>query len=197
MEVEVLKINGPIVFKPKALFDQRGFFTELWNKERYEDWSVQEDWQQINYSYTNPGCIRGLHYRDGEAKLISVIHGVIWDVVVDIRPESKYFGHWIGIRLEAGHQLYIPAGFAHGFQSLWVMKSGSIQGAQIMCLTNKMYNKELSKGLLWNDPEIGIEWPENPEEISEQDQNNPSWNSYVNDLDNRNTGDSILSPSEQ
>lgn len=197
MEVEVLGINGPIAFKPKTFHDKRGFFTELWNEKRYGDWSIQEDWKQINYSSTNPGCIRGLHYRQGESKLITVLRGAIWDVVVDIRPESNTFGDWMSIKLEAGQQLYVPDGFAHGFQALWVRR-GDLQNAQIMYLTNKMYNKELSRGLMWNDSDIGIQWPEEPIEISEQDQNNPSWREYVNDLDSRwngDAGDSVLSPS--
>jgi dTDP-4-dehydrorhamnose 3,5-epimerase len=87
-------INGPIIFKPNTFHDARGFFCEFWNDNRYNNLPVN-NWKQINHSFTLTGGIRGLHYRNHEVKFISVVTGLIWDVVVDIRPDSDTLGKWL------------------------------------------------------------------------------------------------------
>jgi dTDP-4-dehydrorhamnose 3,5-epimerase len=170
--MEATKIlDGPVLFWPKKYTDSRGSFHEMFNEDRYAQWISGIHWAQVNHSRTVQSAIRGLHYREGEAKLITVMHGEIHDVVVNIVPESELFGQWFGFQLKAGAQIFVPAGFAHGF----AVKSAD---AEIVYLTNKTYDPKLSRGLAWDDPDLKIPWGIQDPTISDQDKKNPSWKEY-------------------
>lgn len=175
--MEITKIlNGPILFWSKTYHDSRGFFKELYNQNIHSEWMPNTEWLQVNFSSTHKDCIRGLHYREAEEKFVTVIHGEIYDVLVDIRPESNSFGKWMGLRLETGSQIYIPSGFAHGFAGV------SNSDAEIMYLTNKTYDPNLSRGIAWDDPDLGIQWNVKDPILSDQDKNNQSWKGFLNGL---------------
>lgn len=175
MDVEILGIPGPVAFRPTMYHDNRGSFKEIYNQDRYADYlPIGIQWSQVNHSTSSLGTIRGLHFRPGEAKLLTVISGSINDVVVDIRKNSDTFGHWMSVKLHAGYQLFIPDGFAHGFEVL------SYTGANIIYFTNKMYDPNESLGIVWNDPDINIRWETESPILSEQDTKNQSLAEYIN-----------------
>lgn len=178
MEVEVLGINGPVAFKPIQHSDKRGSFKEIYNQDRYNEWIPSNNWVQVNHSISNKGTIRGLHYRTGEAKLVTVVQGIIWDVMVDIRPESPTMGNWVSVMLKPGEQMYVPDGFAHGFETTSKVDS------HVVYLTNKMYDPEQAKGLAWNDSYFNIKWHTKKPKLSDQDKANQSFEYYVKNLDN-------------
>ncbi len=140
---------GGIEFKDKTLrVDERGYFAEL---SRESDYPVR--FVQDNISYSNEGVIRGLHYQVNkpQAKLINVINGVIWDVVVDLRMDSKYFGDHFIVELDNTMTLFVPDGFAHGFQAL-------TQEVTVLYKCSDYYSPEDERTLYYDDPELGIEW---------------------------------------
>jgi len=179
MEIVDLDLDGPMFFVPKAHHDTRGTFREIYNINSYSHHMPVMEWKQSNHSTTKQDGLRGLHYRDGEVKLVTVIHGCILDVVVDIRPKSKTFGRWVSVKLFEGSQIFVPDGFAHGFVSI------ASYDSKVVYLTNKTYDPAESRALAWNDSDLNIYWGvENPI-ISKQDQANSSWRSYVQSLDSR------------
>ena len=166
MKVKETTLPGLILIEADCFGDQRGFFMETWQKERYRSFGIEEEFVQDNLSYSEHGVLRGLHFQNpqGQGKLVYVIKGEVYDVAVDIRKGSPTFGKWEGHYLsgENRSQLYVPAGFAHGF-----CVTGDCALFAYKC--TDYYNREAEKGLLWNDPEIGIDWPlENPV-LSEKD----------------------------
>ena len=146
--------------------DKRGFFREFYHKEKYSLAGLDVDFVQDNHSHSTKGVLRGLHYqlRMPQGKLISVISGEIYDVAVDIRRGSPYFGKWTGVRLtpETGLQLYIPEGFAHGFCVL----SAS---ADVVYKCTDFYSLEHEYGLLWSDETVNIGWPVKDPIVSDKD----------------------------
>ena len=151
LEIPDIKLVIPKVFK-----DDRGFFLESYKKSDFIANGIVDDFKQDNYSKSSKGVLRGLHYQASpkeQAKLVRCCRGKIFDVAVDIRKSSKTFGHWVGEILseENNHILYIPAGFAHGF----VVLSDT---AEIIYKTSNEYSKEHDRGILWNDPDININW---------------------------------------
>ncbi len=151
LEIPDIKLVIPKVFK-----DDRGFFLESYKKSDFIANGIADDFKQDNYSKSSKGVLRGLHYQASpkeQAKLVRCCRGKIFDVAVDIRKSSKTFGHWVGEILseENNHILYIPAGFAHGF----VVLSDT---AEIIYKTSNEYSKEHDRGILWNDPDININW---------------------------------------
>lgn len=138
--------------------DDRGFFAENYNKRRFIDLGIDEEFLQDNHSFSREaGTLRGLHFQappNAQAKLVRCGRGAIFDVAVDIRHGSPTYGHWEGYELSAenGYQLYIPAGFAHGFVTLE-------PNSEIVYKCTNYYAPETEHAILWNDPEIGIEWP--------------------------------------
>ena len=136
--------------------DKRGFFKELYHKEKYSLTGLDVDFVQDNHSHSTKGVLRGLHYqlRMPQGKLISVISGEIFDVAVDIRQGSPYFGKWAGVHLtpESGLQMYLPEGFAHGF---CVLSSS----AEVLYKCTDFYAPEHEYGLLWSDETVNIDWP--------------------------------------
>ncbi len=167
LEIPDIKLVIPGVFK-----DDRGFFLEGYKKSDFMSNGITDDFNQDNYSKSSKGVLRGLHYQlfpKEQAKLVRCCRGKIFDVAVDIRKNSKTFGHWVGEILseENNHILYIPAGFAHGF----VVLSDT---AEIIYKTSNEYSKENDRGILWNDPDIGINWGIDFEPIlSEKDKIQP------------------------
>lgn len=151
-----LKIPDIKLVIPKVFKDDRGFFLENYKKSDFIANGIVDDFKQDNYSKSSKGVLRGLHYQASpkeQAKLVRCCRGKIFDVAVDIRKSSKTFGHWVGEILseENNHILYIPAGFAHGF----VVLSDT---AEIIYKTSNEYSKEHDRGILWNDPDININW---------------------------------------
>lgn len=136
--------------------DDRGHFLELWHRDKSTGPGLPERFVQDNVSWSRRGVLRGLHFQEPHAqgKLVSVLHGSIYDVAVDIRVGSPTFGRWVGVVLDAasGRQIYIPEGFAHGF----VVTSDS---ALVLYKCTETYHPGAEASLLWSDPELAIDWP--------------------------------------
>ncbi|SFM90757.1 dTDP-4-dehydrorhamnose 3,5-epimerase [Thermodesulforhabdus norvegica] len=152
----VPEIPGLLVLEPTIYEDERGYFFESYNEKVFRELGIAEKFVQDNHSRSRRFVIRGLHYQicHPQAKLVRVVVGEIFDVAVDIRKSSPTFGRWFGIRLSADNkkQVYIPAGFAHGFLVLsdW---------AEVLYKTTDFYHPECDRTIIWNDPDIGISWP--------------------------------------
>ena len=167
MKVTETKLPGAIVLEPKVFGDERGFFMETWNQARYEEAGLPARFIQDNLSFSTGGVLRGLHFQnpDQQGKLVQVLQGEVFDVAVDIRVGSPTFGEWEAVVLssENKRQFYVPEGFAHGFL---VTSDAALFAYKV---TGK-YNPEAEGLVLWNDPEIGIEWPvEGRPTLSEKD----------------------------
>lgn len=159
MKINRFEIDGPVEVTPRKFGDDRGYFVETFSHARYVECGIAEDaWVQDNQSLSNQKfTLRGLHYQvapQAQAKLVRVLRGSIFDVAVDIRPNSPTYRKWIGIRLTAqeGNQLYVPAGFAHGFLTLE-------DDCEIAYKVSKYYSKPHDRSIAWNDPAIAIDWP--------------------------------------
>lgn len=157
MQIHPTAIAGLLIIEPKVFGDERGFFFESFNARRFTELTgITANFVQDNHSKSGKNVLRGLHYqiRQPQGKLVRVIAGEVFDVAVDIRKGSPTFGHWLGITLSADNkrQLWIPAGFAHGF----VTTSAS---AEFLYKTTDYWAPEFERTILWNDPAIGIEWP--------------------------------------
>ncbi len=167
MKVTELELPGVLLIEPRLFHDARGLFLESWHRERYAAAGIAETFVQDNLSTSRRGVVRGLHFqRDPHAqgKLVHAVAGAIFDVAVDVRVGSPTFGRWLGrtLRAEEGHQLYIPPGFAHGFAAL-------TDSATVAYKCTAPYTPEAERTVLWNDPEIGIEWPVGEAVLSEKD----------------------------
>ncbi|MEM0061300.1 MAG: dTDP-4-dehydrorhamnose 3,5-epimerase [Fervidicoccaceae archaeon] len=167
-----LKIPDVILIKPKAFSDSRGYFMETYKESDFLAYGINAKFKQDNQSKSSKYVLRGLHYQlepYAQGKLVRVITGSIFDVAVDLRKGSPYFGKWVGVKLseENKRALWIPEGFAHGFLSL---EDNTIV---VYKVTNE-YNKESEAGILWNDPDIGIKWPYDKPILSDKDSKNPT-----------------------
>jgi dTDP-4-dehydrorhamnose 3,5-epimerase len=168
MTITELCLPGLLRIEPDVHVDERGKFKEIWNLNTYTEQGLGLEFVQDNLSCSKPGVLRGLHFQNPhpQGKLIAVLQGVVYDVVVDIRPNSGTFGEWYGTELSAenAQQLYVPEGFAHGFAV-----TGS-EDALFYYKCTAFYRPEAEGAIRWNDPDIGIDWPiENPN-LSERDQ---------------------------
>ncbi|CAN5427703.1 dTDP-4-dehydrorhamnose 3,5-epimerase [soil metagenome] len=157
MQVQATEIPGIVIIEPKVFGDERGFFYESYNAARFQELTgVAPQFVQDNHSKSAKNVLRGLHYqiKQAQGKLVRVTAGEVFDVVVDIRKSSATFGKWLGVALSAENrrQLWIPAGFAHGF----VVTSDS---AEFLYKTTDYWAPEYERSILWNDPAIGIKWP--------------------------------------
>jgi dTDP-4-dehydrorhamnose 3,5-epimerase len=156
MEFVPTSIPDVILIQPRVFGDSRGFFTETYRAQRFIDAGLPVNFVQDNHSGSRQGILRGLHYqiRQPQGKLVRVVVGEVYDVVVDLRRRSPAFGRWEGkvLSAENKHQLWIPAGFAHGFYVLspW---------AEVVYKATDYYAPEWERTLLWNDPALGITWP--------------------------------------
>lgn len=171
MKVNPTPFEGVFELIPRVFEDSRGYFFESFRAESLESQGIHVNWVQENQSYSQPGTIRGLHFQKepfAQAKLVRVIEGKVLDVIVDLRRGSKTFGQSLSIVLDSKikNALYIPAGFAHGFSVL--------ETAVFLYRCSNYYNKEAEGGILWNDPELAIDWQvENPI-LSEKDNTWPT-----------------------
>lgn len=170
MEVIDLRLNGLKLLKPKVFKDNRGFFLESFQQSLYTKLGIDCTFVQDNHSYSQKGCIRGMHFQSfpGQAKLIRVAVGKIFDVAVDIRPASPTYGQWEGVILDdqSHQQLFIPIGFAHGFCVL-------SDEAHVLYKVSSPYEAEFEKGFRWDDPTVNIAWPVEHPIVSERDQKAP------------------------
>jgi len=157
MKVIETAIPDLLILEPKVFGDARGFFMESFNARRFhEATGLNVDFVQDNHSRSAKGVLRGLHYQiqQAQGKLVRVVRGSVFDVAVDLRRSSPTFGKWVGVTLseENNRQFWIPPGFAHGF----LVTSDS---ADFLYKTTDYYAPEHERSLLWNDPEVGVEWP--------------------------------------
>jgi len=154
---ETTGLPGLIIIETRLFRDERGFFTESYKESDFSAAGIRDVFVQDNFSFSVYGVLRGLHYQKApraQAKLVSVAKGDIFDVAVDIRRDSPTYGNWFGVRLSGqnGRLLYVPTGFAHGFCVL----------SDEACVSYKVtaeYDPTLDRGIIWNDPDISIDWP--------------------------------------
>ncbi|MCI0514293.1 dTDP-4-dehydrorhamnose 3,5-epimerase [candidate division KSB1 bacterium] len=179
MEVVNTRLAGVVLIKPEVFSDQRGFFFESYNYRRYAAAGIEVEFVQDNHSKSAKNTLRGLHYQvnPGQGKLIHVVAGEIFDVVVDIRWKSPTFGQWIGETLSAEnkHQLLVPIGFAHGFLVL-------SEYAEVIYKCTHYYAPADERGIRWNDPDLAIQWPANAPLLSNRDQHHPDFKSIGHDF---------------
>ena len=171
MEIIKTDLPGPLIIKPQIFKDARGFFYESYQKEKFQKNGILEEFIQDNHSSSTQGTLRGLHYqlKRPQAKLCRVIKGSVFDVAVDIRKDSPSFGKWTSVILSEENQIefYIPSGFAHGFCVL-------SERAEFLYKCSDYYCPEDSYGIIWNDPELKIDWPLANPLLSEKDAACPS-----------------------
>jgi dTDP-4-dehydrorhamnose 3,5-epimerase len=163
MQVEGLAIPGPLLITPRVFPDDRGFFLESWNQRQWqqqlaEQGQVAPAFVQDNHSSSSRGVLRGLHYQlppHPQGKLVRCVVGEIFDVAVDLRRSAPSFGQWVGARLSAENhqQLWIPAGFAHGFLTL-------SERAEVLYKTTEFWSSACERAIRWDDPSLAIAWPE-------------------------------------
>jgi dTDP-4-dehydrorhamnose 3,5-epimerase len=175
MEIIDLPLSGAKLIKPRVFGDARGFFFESYSEARYREAGMSEVWVQDNHSSSVKGTLRGLHYQStpGQAKLVRVTRGRIFDAIVDIRPGSATFGKWHGEEIDAEQhcQIYIPIGFAHGFCVLSDI-------AEVQYKVSSPYDGAHECAIRWNDPEIGLVWPITAPILSERDQTSESFAAF-------------------
>ncbi len=175
MEARTFDLDGPVVITPKQIGDARGYFMEAfkdaWFREHIADIGFVQDNQSLS---RDVGTIRGLHYQTApfaQGKLVRCLRGAIFDVAVDIRPGSATFGHWVGAELtpDNAQQLWVPAGFAHGFCTL-------APDTEVFYKVTAPYSREHDKGLAFDDPDIAIDWPIGPAKaiLSDKDRTQPA-----------------------
>ena len=166
MNVTTCDIPGLVVVEPKVFGDARGFFMEIWNRDRYREAGLDWNFVQDNVSLSRRGILRGLHFQNPapQGKLVFVLQGEVFDVAVDIRRDSPTFGRWHGLNLsgENKRQFFIPPGFAHGFAVL-------SETALFAYKCTEFYTPQNELTLAWNDPDIGIRWPLAHPQLSEKD----------------------------
>ena len=157
MEIEVTAIPDVLLFKPKVFGDERGFFMETFRETWFSDRGLNVNFVQDNHSASSKGVLRGLHYQvqQPQGKLVRVTAGEVFDVAVDLRRQSPTFGQSVGVILSAEnrHLFWVPPGFAHGFLVL-------SERAEFSYKCTDYYAPEHERSLLWNDPVLGIDWPE-------------------------------------
>jgi dTDP-4-dehydrorhamnose 3,5-epimerase len=163
------KLEGPVLLEPAVHGDERGFFVETYRRELLVEHGIDADFVQHNHSRSGRGVLRGMHFQPGLAKLVRCARGEIYDVVVDVRRSSPSFGQWEGVTLDdqTHRQLYVPAGFAHGFCVI-------SEVADVVYLQDDYFDPDRQLGITYLDPEVGIEWPEGIELLAnERDRDAP------------------------
>ncbi|ELR97933.1 dTDP-4-dehydrorhamnose 3,5-epimerase [Gloeocapsa sp. PCC 73106] len=163
MEVITTAIPDVVIIEPKVFGDERGFFLESYHQQKFRELTgVTSDFVQDNHSRSKQNVLRGLHYQiqQPQGKLVRVVLGSVLDVAVDIRKNSETFGKWVGYILSANNkrQLWVPPGFAHGFLVV-------SEQAEVLYKTTDYYAPQYERSILWNDPDIGIEWGLNDDPI--------------------------------
>jgi len=179
MQVIETRLPGVLIVEPTVYEDQRGYFYESYNYRRYCEAGIEDVFVQDNHSRSVGGTLRGLHYqlRPGQAKLVRVAVGAVWDVAVDIRVGSPTYGEWVGVTLSAENrrQLYIPAGFAHGF-------CVTSDVAEFLYKVTSYYAPQLERGIAWDDPTLAIDWPVPSPMLSDRDCQHPCLSKAENDF---------------
>jgi len=162
------EIEGLVLIEPDVHGDERGFLVETFRENELRGLGIEVDFVQDNHSRSRGAVLRGIHLQRGQAKLVRCPQGKIWDVAVDLRPDSPTYKQWEGYELdgEAHRQLFVPAGFGHGFCLL-------SEEADVLYRLSSYYDPALESGIAWNDPEIGIEWPISDPLVSERDRSAP------------------------
>jgi dTDP-4-dehydrorhamnose 3,5-epimerase len=167
MNVIPTRLPGVLLIEPKLYRDDRGYFLETWNEARYVAAGIPSGFVQDNISISAPGVLRGLHLQapSCQSKLVGALAGAVWDVAVDVRLGSPTFGRWMGALLSADdhRQLFLPAGFAHGFVVL------GETAATVAYKCDAFYAPKEELTILWNDPELGIDWPLSAPTLSPKD----------------------------
>jgi dTDP-4-dehydrorhamnose 3,5-epimerase len=176
MKIQPTELQGVMVIEPEVFPDARGYFLETYNARDFAKLGISEQFVQDNQSQSKRGVLRGLHYQveQAQAKLIRVLQGEIFDVVLDLRPESGSYGRWSGFRLSARElkMIWIPKGFAHGFYTL-------SETADVAYKATEFYAPEHARVILWNDPDLAVRWPLLGEPIlSEKDQAGHSFREF-------------------
>ena len=170
------KLKGAFVIEPEKHEDERGFFARAWCQKEFKVHGLNPNIIQANIAFSlHKGILRGMHYQIGpyqEAKLIRCIHGAVFDVIIDLRPGSNTYCEWLGVELtfENPTMLYVPEGFAHGYLTLE-------NNTEVFYMVSQFYVPDSERGVRWNDPAFGIDWPETADLlISEKDKN---WPAYI------------------
>ncbi len=171
MKLQELTIAGLRIITPDVFSDERGFFLESYQQEKFAQNGIKANFVQDNHSFSKEGVLRGLHFQHppyAQAKLLRVTRGKVFDVAVDLRPQSDTYGEYESVELseENKKMFYIPPGFAHGFLAL-------SEAVDFCYKVDSFYHPAAEGGLLWNDPALAIDWPEADYIISEKDQNWP------------------------
>jgi dTDP-4-dehydrorhamnose 3,5-epimerase len=175
------KLNGPLLIAPKVIGDERGFFCETYRRNEFMELGIDEEMVQDNHSRSVRGIVRGMHFQvaRGAAKLVRCARGTIFDVVVDLRRGSPTFGHWEGFELSDDNMrsVYVPAGFAHGF-------CVTSDLADVLYKQDRYYADATERGIKYDDPGIGIQWPLPVEELkpSQRDASAPTLAEVADDL---------------
>ena len=166
MNVTETKLAGVLIIEPKVFGDSRGFFKETFQAERYREAGIEYTFVQDNYSRSQKGVLRGLHFQitKPQGKLVSCPKGAVFDVAVDIDPESTTYGQYVGVELtEENHkQLWVPPGYAHGFCVL-------SETADFQYKCTDYYDPSDEGGVIWNDPDVAIKWPISDPSLSNKD----------------------------
>lgn len=174
MKVIKTKFNEAVLLEPKVYGDHRGFFTESYNKKVFKEIGLDYNFIQDNHSLsTETGTLRGIHYQmnpKAQTKLVRVLAGAIYDVIVDLRKGSPTYGEWEGFILSEDNkrQLLVPKGFAHGFCTL-------VANTQVFYKVDEYYSPEHDSGIIWNDEDLAINWPTDKPILSQKDELNRSF----------------------
>jgi dTDP-4-dehydrorhamnose 3,5-epimerase len=170
MEFVETSLKGAYLIKPKVFRDERGFFLEFWNEKIFAENGIDVKFVQDNHSLSaKNGTLRGLHFQlppNAQAKLVRVMRGKVYDVIVDLRKDSETFGKWEGFELSGNNfqMLFIPRGFAHAFLTLE-------DNTEFMYKVDNFYAPESDSGIIWNDPDLAIDWPVKEPILSKKDGN--------------------------
>ncbi|HEX8709499.1 MAG TPA: dTDP-4-dehydrorhamnose 3,5-epimerase [Pyrinomonadaceae bacterium] len=169
------KLAGAFVVAPEKLEDIRGFFAQTWSEREFAEHGIQTRLVEANTSFNRrKGTLRGMHFQTAphaQAKLVRCTAGAIYDVIIDLRPSSRTFKQWVGVELTAASHLmlYVPEGFAHGFQTL-------LDATEVFYQVSDIYAPEYAGGVRWNDPAFDIRWPEGERIIIPRDEQYPDFN---------------------
>jgi dTDP-4-dehydrorhamnose 3,5-epimerase len=171
---ETTALSGVYILEPNVFADHRGFFMESYNDIKLRNLGIEAVFVQDNHSLSvDIGVIRGMHYQalpKAQTKLVRVVSGAVYDVVVDLRKSSPTFGKWIGVELSSDNkkQIYIPVGFAHGYCTL-------LPNTEVLYKVDEYYSPEHDRGILWSDSELGIDWPTSEPILSDKDHKHSSF----------------------
>jgi dTDP-4-dehydrorhamnose 3,5-epimerase len=172
MIFQELALGGAYLIEPEEIHDQRGFFARTWCQQEFTDRGLNPQLTQCSINHLQ-GTLRGMHYQaspHGEVKLVRCTAGTIYDAIVDVRADSPTFRQWVAVELSAANRrlLYIPVGMAHGFLTL-------AAGTEVFYQMCGAYRAESARGLRWNDPAVGITWPNEPVMMADRDRQYPNF----------------------